>query len=220
MSEDNTTDEAPVADIPANEDSGEGKPGIKAWLRSQIRLIAILGGVVVVGVVVVLVALTLFKRPAAAPPHGAATPPHAAGKQPATTAKAATPKPAVVEAGHAGTAAPAAVPATPTGPAALEAERKQLEQEREKLAAERKALDEARRQLADEQHAAAPEAARRDSPKTGAAGVGDCQLSGDVTSLREGLRRCLGLPEKPAGDAKADTAANKAASPPPNTGKH
>ena len=91
-----------------------------------------------------------------------------------------------------------------------------LAEERAKLAEERAALEKERAQLEVDRKALTEQAGRAVNGavvgRSGAAGptgnlAGKCDLSGDKSSLRDNLRRCLGLPDKPEAAKEADAAA-------------
>lgn len=105
-----------------------------------------------------------------------------------------------------------------------------LAAERAKLAEERAALEKERQQLENDRKALAEQAGRalngsvvgRTGGKSSGSGdiAGKCDLSGDRASLRENLRRCLGLPDKPvAKDGEAAAKDDKAVSGKPDVGK-
>lgn len=106
-----------------------------------------------------------------------------------------------------------------------------LAAERAKLAEERTALEKERQQLEADRKALTEQAGRalngsvvgRAGGKSSGSGdiAGKCDLSGDRASLRENLRRCLGLPDKPVakeGEAAAKVD-DKAVSGKPDAGK-
>ena len=154
-----------------------------------------------------------------APAHSAAAPAHADKAHPdqpkAEHAPAAAAHPAPQEAAHSASDTPPHAAHEPEPGAAAGGKLEKpiqlildpLAGERAKLAEERAALEKERAQLEADRKALTEQAGKALNGavigKGGAASggsanlAGKCDLSGDKASLRDNLRRCLGLPDKP-----------------------
>lgn len=240
---------SPAAEAEADTSStdAEAKPSrLRALFDSPLKMVLIGASSLLLILIVVLIVVVLHKKSAK---HAAAPPPAphiAAEEHPKKSAEpyaasAATPeKPIAGDNAAHPAAAEAAADAThatdnskPSGklekPIQLIAD--PLAAERAKLAEERATLEKERQQLEADRKALTEQAGhalngsvvgRTGGKSSGSSDIaGKCDLSGDRASLRENLRRCLGLPDKPV--AKEGEAAakgdDKAVSGKPDAGK-
>ena len=224
---------ADAAAAPASEETAAPSrfAAIRAWFDSPLKIVLVAASVLLLLLLVVLLVVLLGKKSVKHPP--AASPVAVSETHKAEKSKAAT-EPAEPHAAVAEKHAEPESGAVPEKPAAednkpaagdshtsgkldkpLQLIHDPLAEERAKLAEERAALEKEKAQLEADRKALTEQAGRAVNGavvgRSGAAGptsnlAGKCDLSGDKASLRDNLRRCLGLPEKPDAPKEGDAA--------------
>ena len=206
--------DAPAENTDAAADAGPGRLG--RLFDSPLKIVLAAATALLLLLLIALVVVLLAKKKPRLHPAAAATPAvHAPARE--HQDRAGAPKP---PAGH-----PAVVPHGAAAPLAQEhgaapksdplaAERARLEQMKAELDKQRQQLEQERKAFAEQAGHAANGSVIGRAGSAGAADVaGSCDLSGDKQSLRENLRRCLGLPEKKAEQGAAKDAAEAAEKP-------
>ncbi len=221
---------ADAATVPASEETAAPSrfAAIRAWFDSPLKIVLVAASVLLLLLLVVLLVVLLGKKsakhpPAAAPAavsaaHQAEKPKAAAEPHAAVPDKQAEPESdAVSEKAAVEESKPAAGDSHASGKLdkPLQLIHDPLAEERAKLAEERAALEKEKAQLEADRKALTEQAGRAVNGavvgRPGAAGstsnlAGKCDLSGDKASLRDNLRRCLGLPDKPDAAKEGDAA--------------
>lgn len=194
------------------DESAAAQPSLLARMfDSPLKIVlAVATALLLLLLIALVVVLLSKKKPKAHLPAAAAPAAHA----PAVGHVAATPK--LQHGDHPPVSANAGAPPDSAAHGTVAAT-DPLAEERAKLEQMKAELDKQRQQLEQERKAFAEQAGHAANGSVigsqGSAATGDiagsCDLSGDKQSLRENLRRCLGLPEKKPEEAAAKDTAEK-----------